>query len=92
MRSLVSGVELTERTLLSAFERNKIRKVTPDRGDRFDHKLHQAMFELPTDELPPGTVAEVMAAGYLLGERLLRAAMVGVAKSASANGVQDGAA
>jgi molecular chaperone GrpE len=91
-RSLVSGVELTERTLLAAFERNKIRKVVPDRGERFDHKLHQAMFELPTSELPPGTVAEVMAPGYLIGERLLRAAMVGVAKAAPSDNVQDGAA
>ncbi|MFO1069649.1 MAG: nucleotide exchange factor GrpE [Geminicoccaceae bacterium] len=80
--NLVAGVEMTERALLSVFERNKIRKIVPEKGERFDHKLHQAMFEMPTDELPPGSVAEVMAPGYVIADRLLRAAMVGVAKAA----------
>ncbi|HMR33776.1 MAG TPA: nucleotide exchange factor GrpE [Geminicoccaceae bacterium] len=81
VRNLVAGVEMTEQSLLSVLERHKVRKVVPARGERFDHKLHQAMFELPTAELPPGTVAEVMAPGYVIGDRLLRAAMVGVAKA-----------
>jgi molecular chaperone GrpE len=81
MRNLLAGVEMTERALLAAFEKQKIRKITPERGERFDHKLHQAMFELPTAELAPGTVAEVMAPGYVIADRLLRAAMVGVAKA-----------
>jgi molecular chaperone GrpE len=81
MRNLLAGVEMTERALLAAFEKHKIRKVTPERGERFDHNLHQAMFELPTDELPAGTVAEVMTPGYVIADRLLRAAMVGVAKA-----------
>jgi molecular chaperone GrpE len=92
VRNLVAGVEMTERSLLSVFERNRIRKVMPERGERFDHKLHQAMFELPTDELPAGTIAEVMAPGYVIADRLLRAAMVGVAKAAPATAAQDGAA
>ena len=81
VRNLVAGVEMTEQSLLSVLERHKVRKVVPAVGERFDHKLHQAMFELPTAELPPGTIAEVMAPGYVIGNRLLRAAMVGVAKA-----------
>jgi molecular chaperone GrpE len=81
VRNLVAGVEMTEKALLSVLERHKVRKVLPQRGERFDHNLHQAMFELPTAELPPGSVAEVMAPGYVIGDRLLRAAMVGVAKA-----------
>jgi molecular chaperone GrpE len=81
VRNFLTGVEMTEQALLSAFERHKIRKVTPERGERFDHKLHQAVFELPTSELEPGSVAEVLTPGYVIGDRLLRAAMVGVAKA-----------
>jgi molecular chaperone GrpE len=81
LRNLVAGVEMTEKALLATFERHKIRKVQPERGERFDHKVHQAMFEVPTDEVPAGSVAEVLAPGYVLGDRLLRAAMVGVAKA-----------
>jgi molecular chaperone GrpE len=81
---------MTQRSLVAALDRHQVRRVSPQKGERFDHKVHQAMFELPTDELPAGTVAEVMAPGYLIGERLLRAAMVGVAKAAPADAVQDG--
>ena len=82
MKNLVLGVEMTERSLLSAFERHQVRRVDPKRGDKFDHNLHQAMFEVPTAELPPGTVAEVIQAGYVIADRLLRPALVGVAKAA----------
>jgi len=85
VRNIVAGVEMTERALLSVFERHKIRKVVPERGERFDHRLHQAMFEMPTNELPAGAVSEVMAPGYVLADRLLRAAMVGVAKAPPAS-------
>jgi molecular chaperone GrpE len=81
LENLVAGVEMTERALLASFERNQIQKVNPARGERFDHRLHQAMFELPTDAVPAGTIAEVMAPGYVIADRLLRPAMVGVAKS-----------
>lgn len=81
LRNLVAGVEMTEKALLATFERHKIRKVQPARGERFDHKLHQAMFEVPTDEVAAGSIAEVLAPGYVIGDRLLRAAMVGVAKA-----------
>lgn len=81
LRNLVAGVEMTEKALLATFERHKIRKVQPARGERFDHKLHQAMFEVPTEEVAAGSIAEVLAPGYVIGDRLLRAAMVGVAKA-----------
>jgi molecular chaperone GrpE len=81
MKNLVLGVEMTERSLLSAFEKHQIRPVDPKKGDRFDHNLHQAMFEVPTDAQPPGTVAEVIQDGYVIADRLLRPALVGVAKA-----------
>lgn len=81
LKNLVLGVEMTERSLLALFERHQIKKIMPERGERFDHNRHQAMFEMPTAELPPGTVAEVMQAGYVIADRLLRPAMVGVAKA-----------
>jgi molecular chaperone GrpE len=82
MKNLVLGVEMTERSLLNAFEKHQIRRVDPQKGDRFDHKLHQAMFEVPTAAQPPGTVAEVVQGGYVIADRLLRPALVGVAKAA----------
>lgn len=81
---LYVGVELTERSLLTAFEKHGIKKVVPSKGEKFDHKLHQAMFEVPTAELAPGHVADVLQPGYTIADRLLRAAMVGVTKAAPA--------
>lgn len=82
MKNLVLGVEMTERSLLAAFEKHQVRRIEPKKGDRFDHNLHQAMFEVPTTELASGTVAEVIQAGYVIADRLLRPALVGVAKAA----------
>lgn len=84
MKNLVQGVEMTERSLRSALEKHQVRRVSPQKGDRFDHKLHQAMFEVPSDELAPGSVAEVIQDGYVIADRLLRPALVGVSKSAAA--------
>lgn len=78
---LVVGVEMTQRSLLNAFDKHGIKKVVPTKGDKFDHKLHQAMFEVPTSEHPPGHIADVMQPGYTIADRLLRAAMVGVTKA-----------
>lgn len=83
LQTLVQGVQLTERALLAQFDRHKLRKVQPERGERFDPSLHQAMFEVPTNELPPGSVAEVLQPGYVLADRLLRPALVGVSKPAA---------
>lgn len=80
--NLLEGVELTERTLLAAFDKHGVKKVAPERGEKFDHNRHQAMFEVPTAELPPGHVADVMQSGWVIADRLLRPAMVGVTKAA----------
>ena len=82
VRNLMLGVEMTERSLQGVMEKQRVRRIAPQKGDKFDPNLHQAMFEVPTAELPPGTVAEVMQAGYVLADRLLRPALVGVAKAA----------
>jgi molecular chaperone GrpE len=78
-KNLLSGVAATERELLSAFERHGIRRIDP-KGERFDHNYHQAVFEVENSEQPAGTVVEVLQPGYVLHDRLLRPAMVGVAK------------
>ncbi len=78
-RSLLHGVAATERELLSVFERHGLRRIDP-KGERFDHNYHQAVFEVENSEAPPGTVVEVLQPGYVLHDRLLRPAMVGVAK------------
>jgi molecular chaperone GrpE len=78
-RSLLQGVAATERELLAAFERHGIRRIDPQ-GERFDHNLHQAIFEAESADQPPGTVVKVLQPGYVMHDRLLRPAMVGVAK------------
>ena len=75
---LIEGIELTRRDLLSAFERHKIAKVEPKPGDRFDPKLHQAMFEAPVPGTKAGDIIQVMGVGFTIGDRLLRPAQVGV--------------
>lgn len=77
--TLLEGVTLTHKTLLSAFDRHHIKKITP-KGEKFDHNAHQAMFEIESNEHDPGTIMEVVQPGYLLHDRLLRPAMVGVSK------------
>jgi molecular chaperone GrpE len=79
LKTLVEGVELTERELAKALEKHGVRRVEAA-GGKFDPNLHQAMFEVPNPEVPTGTVVQVVQAGYVLGERILRPALVGVAK------------
>jgi molecular chaperone GrpE len=81
MQALIEGVELTERELLKALEKHGVKKFSPQ-GEKFDPNLHQAMFELESAEVPPGYVAQVIQAGYMIGERVLRPALVAVAKAA----------
>jgi len=78
-RSLLDGVAVTERELLAALERHGVRRIDP-KGERFDHNFHQAIFEAERPGTPAGTVIEVLQPGYVLHDRLLRPAMVGVAK------------
>ncbi len=82
-RTLLAGVAATERELLNALEKNGVKRIDP-KGERFDHNLHQAIFEAENTGQPAGTVVEVLQAGYVLHDRLLRPAMVGVAKGGEA--------
>ena len=90
VKALLDGVELTERELIKVMEKHGIKRLEPQ-GQKFDPNLHQAMFELPDPSVPAGTVVQVMQPGYTLGERVLRPALVGIAKggpkSAPANDV-----
>lgn len=81
---LIEGVELTQRELLTAFGKHKIEKIEPEAGVKFNPNLHQAMFEAPIPGAVNGTVIEVMQAGFTIAGRLLRPALVGVAKAAPA--------
>jgi molecular chaperone GrpE len=78
-KALLDGVELTERELMKVLEKHGVKKFEP-LGEKFDPNLHQAMFEVPDPTQPAGTVAQVAQPGYLIGERVLRPALVGVAK------------
>ena len=79
VKSLLAGVELIERELMRALEKHGVRKFEPH-GEKFDPNLHQAMYEVPDPLLPAGTVAQVVQAGYMIGNRVLRPALVVVAK------------
>jgi molecular chaperone GrpE len=79
VKALIEGVELTERELLKALEKNGVRQFTPQ-GERFDPNLHQAMFEIPDATVPAGSVVQVVQPGYMIGDRVLRPALVGVSK------------
>lgn len=85
LRSLLSGVEMTEKELLTALNKHGVQRIEVQQGERFDPHVHEAMFEIPTDEQAPGTVVQVVQTGYKLHDRLLRPARVGVAKSAGGN-------
>jgi molecular chaperone GrpE len=78
--NLIAGVEVTERELLNVFQRHGIRKLDVV-GQKFDPNFHQAIYEVPTSEKPPGIVMQEMQAGYAVGDRCLRPAMVGVSKA-----------
>ena len=77
--ALIEGVEMTERELLNQLEKNGVKRLDPA-GQKFDPNFHQAMFEVPNTDVPNNTVVQVVQAGYQIGERVLRPAMVGVSK------------
>lgn len=90
LKAVLDGVEVTERQLLASLERHGVKPIDTADG-KFDPNLHQAIAEVPGGDKPPGSIVDVVQAGYTIGERLLRPAMVTVAKrgdaSASSNGV-----
>lgn len=82
VENLMTGVEMTEKMLLDLMSQQGIRKINP-LHEKFDHNFHQAMVEIPSEEHDPGIIVEVMQSGYVIHDRLLRPAMVGVAKKPS---------
>jgi molecular chaperone GrpE len=80
LKNVVDGVEMTKRELDAIFQRHGITRIDPAIGSAFDHNLHQAVAHIPDENNPPGTISNVMQAGYSLKDRLLRPAMVAVAK------------
>src|SRR5690348_3619883 len=81
VKALVEGVDLTERELQKVLEKHGVKMFAP-LGEKFDPNFHQAMYEVADGSVAPGTVAQVIQAGYLIGDRMLRPAMVAVAKAA----------
>jgi molecular chaperone GrpE len=79
VKALLDGVELTERELIKAMEKHGVKKLEPQ-GQKFDPNLHQAMYEIPDESVPAGTVVQIMQPGYTIGDRVLRPALVGVSK------------
>ena len=79
IKALIEGVELTERSLLNTLEKNGVKKFDPA-GEKFDPNFQQAMYEVPDSSVPAGTVVQVVQAGYTIGERVLRPALVAVSK------------
>ena len=79
IKALIEGVELTERSLHNTLEKNGVRKFDPA-GEKFDPNFQQAMYEVPDASVPAGTVVQVVQAGYTIGERVLRPALVAVSK------------
>ncbi|WP_417713396.1 nucleotide exchange factor GrpE [Pseudophaeobacter arcticus] len=79
--ALIEGVELTMRALVGVFEKHGVRVVSPQVGDRFDPQLHEAMFEAPVPGTKAGDIIQVSAEGFMLHDRLLRPAQVGVSST-----------
>ena len=86
VKNFVLGVEMTEKELQGAFERNGLKRVDPAKGAKFDPNLHQAMMEQPSGEVEPGAVIQTMQAGYELMGRIVRPALVVVAARNSGGG------
>lgn len=86
--ALIEGVEMTERAMLAALERHGVKKIEPE-GERFDPHFHQAMFEVPNPDVPANTVVQVVQTGYVIGDRMLRPALVGVAKGGPKQAAND---
>ena len=79
LKAFIEGVELTERSLLNTLEKNGVKKFDPS-GEKFNPNFQQAMYEVPDASVPSGTVVQVVQAGYTIGDRVLRPALVGVSK------------
>ena len=88
--ALLEGVELTQRDLLKMLEKHGVKRLEP-LGQKFDPHFHQAMFEIEDASVPAGTVAQVLQAGFVIGDRILRPALVGIAKGGPKAGAAEAA-
>lgn len=79
IKNLILGLEIVEKEIVTTLEKNNIKQISP-LGEKFNYNFHQAMFEIPTNDYDPGLVVEVSQNGYLLYDRLVRPAMVGISK------------
>ena len=87
--AFLEGIELTKKELLSTFSNHEINELAPEEGEKFDPKFHQAMFEGPHPTIEKGNIIQVMANGFTIGERLLRAAQVGVSSGILQNKIEE---
>ena len=87
--AFLEGIELTKKELLNTFSNHEINELTPNEGEKFDPKFHQAMFEGPHPDIEKGNIIQVMANGFTIGDRLLRAAQVGVSSGVIQNKEKD---
>ncbi len=87
---MIEGLELTKKDLLEIFKRNKINKIEPSVGEKFDPKFHQAMFEGPSHTEEKGSIMQVLSIGFSIGDRLLRAAHVAVSSGEIEKDVEPG--
>ncbi len=87
VKNLIIGLEIVEKEIINTFEKHNLKEISP-LYEKFDYNLHQAMFEVPTTEKDPGYVVEVSQKGYLLHDRLVRPAMVGISKKPDEKSVE----
>ena len=88
IKNLIIGLEIVEKEINSTFEKHNLKQISP-LGEKFDYNFHQAMFEVPTNDTDPGIVIEVSQIGYLLYDRLVRPAMVGISKKIEENNLDN---
>ena len=88
IKNLIIGLDIVEKEIITTFQKHNLKQLNP-LGDKFDYNFHQAMFEVPTNDSEPGVVVEVSQKGYLLHDRLVRPAMVGISKKIEDNEVND---
>jgi molecular chaperone GrpE len=88
IKNLIIGLDIVEKEIITTFEKHNLKQINP-LGEKFDYNFHQAMFEVPTNDTEPGIVVEVSQKGYLLHDRLVRPAMVGISKKIDDKEIND---
>ena len=88
IKNLIIGLDIVEKEIITTFEKHNLKQIQP-LGEKFDYNFHQAMFEVPTNDTEPGIVVEVSQKGYLLHDRLVRPAMVGISKKIDDKEIND---